>query len=40
MMSVKALNHFHVMLLDPDPEFIRNITNGDVALSSKLPGGS
>lgn len=30
--SVKAVEHFHVMLFDPDPEFVRKITNGDVPL--------
>ncbi|KAK3395874.1 hypothetical protein B0T20DRAFT_487423 [Sordaria brevicollis] len=30
--SVKAVEHFHVMLFDPDPEFVREITNGDVPL--------
>ncbi|KKA26115.1 hypothetical protein TD95_004701 [Thielaviopsis punctulata] len=27
--SVKALEHLHVMMLDPDPAFISKITNGD-----------
>lgn len=30
--SVKAVEHFHVMLFDPDPEFVKEITNGDVPL--------
>ncbi|KAK3356142.1 hypothetical protein B0H65DRAFT_69203 [Neurospora tetraspora] len=30
--SVKAVEHFHVMLFDPDPEFVREITKGDVPL--------
>ncbi|KAF7551454.1 hypothetical protein G7046_g7722 [Stylonectria norvegica] len=28
--SVNAVEHFHVMLYNPDPQFIRTITNGDV----------
>ncbi|KAF4594694.1 N-acetylglucosamine-induced protein 1 [Ophiocordyceps camponoti-floridani] len=28
--SVDQIQHFHVMMFDPDPEFIRHITNGDV----------
>ncbi|KAK2026834.1 hypothetical protein LX32DRAFT_565496 [Colletotrichum zoysiae] len=28
--SVHAVEHFHVMLFNPDPDFIREITNGDV----------
>ncbi|KAF2675854.1 hypothetical protein K458DRAFT_425168 [Lentithecium fluviatile CBS 122367] len=35
--SVHAVEHFHVMLYDPDPEFIKEITNGDVAMTAKLP---
>ncbi|CAG8955476.1 hypothetical protein HYFRA_00010343 [Hymenoscyphus fraxineus] len=31
--SVRGVEHFHVMLFDPDPEFIREITNGDIPLS-------
>ena len=34
--SVHAVEHFHVMLFDPDPEFVREITNGDVPLSQKV----
>lgn len=34
--SVHAVEHFHVMLFDPDPEFVKEITNGDVPLSRKL----
>ncbi|KFA70417.1 hypothetical protein S40285_00626 [Stachybotrys chlorohalonatus IBT 40285] len=33
--SVHAVEHFHVMLLDPDPAFIREITNGDVPQCAK-----
>ncbi|KAK5990681.1 N-acetylglucosamine-induced 1-like protein [Cladobotryum mycophilum] len=28
--SIHAVEHFHVMMFDPDPDFIREITNGDV----------
>ncbi|KAH6660106.1 hypothetical protein BKA67DRAFT_530222 [Truncatella angustata] len=34
--SVHAVEHFHVMLFDPDPEFIDDITNGDVPLVRKV----
>ncbi|KAK0618346.1 hypothetical protein B0T17DRAFT_509890 [Bombardia bombarda] len=30
--SVHALEHFHVMLFEPDPKFVKEITNGDVPL--------
>ncbi|KAH8737233.1 hypothetical protein BGZ61DRAFT_525395 [Ilyonectria robusta] len=28
--SVGAVEHFHVMMFNPDPDFIRSVTNGDV----------
>ncbi|KAI1504360.1 hypothetical protein F5X99DRAFT_36936 [Biscogniauxia marginata] len=34
--SVHAVEHFHVMLYDPDPAFIDEITNGDVPLCKKV----
>ncbi|KAI9813215.1 MAG: hypothetical protein M1826_002531 [Phylliscum demangeonii] len=34
--SVHAVEHFHVMLYDPDPAFLRDITHGDRPLSEKL----
>ncbi|KZF22444.1 hypothetical protein L228DRAFT_248133 [Xylona heveae TC161] len=34
--SVHAIEHFHVMLFDADPVFLRRITNGDVPLSEKV----
>ncbi|EPE28023.1 hypothetical protein GLAREA_04814 [Glarea lozoyensis ATCC 20868] len=34
--SVSALEHFHVMLFDPDPAFVEKITNGDVPLSRRV----
>ncbi|KAM0427463.1 hypothetical protein ACHAPT_007423 [Fusarium lateritium] len=30
LQSVNAVRHFHVMLFDPDPDFIRAVTKGDV----------
>ncbi|TLS20235.1 uncharacterized protein PpBr36_11490 [Pyricularia pennisetigena] len=33
--SVQAVEHFHVMLFEPDPSFISNITNGDIPLCEK-----
>ncbi|KAB2570917.1 N-acetylglucosamine-induced protein 1 [Lasiodiplodia theobromae] len=35
--SVHAVEHFHVMLYNPDLGFIEEITNGDVPLSKKAP---
>ncbi|MCJ1476286.1 hypothetical protein MMC13_004952 [Lambiella insularis] len=35
--SVHAVEHFHVMLYDPDPAFVEKITNGDIPLSEKVP---
>ncbi|KAI1103307.1 hypothetical protein F4804DRAFT_310353 [Jackrogersella minutella] len=34
--SVQAVEHFHVMLFDPDPKFIDEITNGDVPSCRKV----
>lgn len=34
--SVHAVEHFHVMIKDPDMDFIREITNRDVPLSEKV----
>ncbi|PHH75265.1 hypothetical protein CDD80_2511 [Ophiocordyceps camponoti-rufipedis] len=28
--SVDQIQHFHVMMFDPDPEIIRHVTNGDI----------
>lgn len=33
--SVHAVEHFHVMLYDPDPQFLKEITNGDVPMCAK-----
>lgn len=33
--SVNAVEHFHIMLYDPDPEFVKRITNGDIPQSLK-----
>jgi hypothetical protein len=37
LQSVPNLVHFHVMMYDPDPEFIKEITNGKVPLF-RTPG--
>ncbi|MCJ1434519.1 hypothetical protein MMC27_003888 [Xylographa pallens] len=34
--SIHAMEHFHVMLYDPDPRFVGQITNGDIPLSAKV----
>ncbi|KAM3548963.1 hypothetical protein MY1884_008953 [Beauveria asiatica] len=34
--SIHAVEHFHVMLFDPDPDFIREVTNGDIPQCNKL----
>ncbi|KAI1821240.1 hypothetical protein F4861DRAFT_479664 [Xylaria intraflava] len=34
--SIHAVEHFHVMLYDPDPAFIDEVTNGDVPLIQKI----
>lgn len=34
--SIHAVEHFHVMLFDPDPDFIDEITHGDVPLCRKV----
>ncbi|KAI9784209.1 MAG: hypothetical protein M1816_001031 [Peltula sp. TS41687] len=34
--SVKAVEHFHVLLYQPDMDFVREITNGDVPLSEQV----
>ncbi|KAI5245264.1 hypothetical protein E4T43_03289 [Aureobasidium subglaciale] len=34
--SIHAVEHFHVMLFDPDREFVKQITNDDVALADKI----
>lgn len=28
--SIHSVEHFHVMLFNPDPDFVRQVTNGDV----------
>jgi Protein of unknown function (DUF3605) len=33
--SVHAVEHFHVMLYRPDPEFLRRVTGGDVAMCAR-----
>lgn len=34
--SIHSIEHFHVMLYDPDPEFVQEITNNDVPLAAKI----
>ncbi|KAI1737320.1 hypothetical protein F4680DRAFT_218715 [Xylaria scruposa] len=34
--SVQAVEHFHIMLFDPNPAFIDEVTNGDVPLIRKV----
>ncbi|KAJ1331430.1 DUF3605 domain-containing protein [Microdochium nivale] len=34
--SIQAVEHFHVMLFDPDLELVRDVTNGDVPLCNKV----
>ncbi|KAE8350224.1 hypothetical protein BDV28DRAFT_159810 [Aspergillus coremiiformis] len=34
--SVHAVEHFHVMLYKPDPEFLKEITRGDVPMVSRM----
>ena len=34
--SIHAIEHFHVMLLDPDPVFVRKVTEGDVPMLDKV----
>ncbi|KAG9238355.1 hypothetical protein BJ875DRAFT_480464 [Amylocarpus encephaloides] len=36
--SIRALEHFHVMLFNPDAAFLDKITNGDVPLSRSFNG--
>jgi len=33
--SVHAVEHFHVMLYDPDPDFVKELTNGDVPMCAR-----
>ncbi|KAI9704930.1 MAG: hypothetical protein M1836_006710 [Candelina mexicana] len=34
--SIHAVEHFHVMLYNPPPEFVKEVTHGDVPLSEKV----
>ena len=34
--SIHAVEHFHVMLFDPDMEFVNRITGDDVPLAEKV----
>lgn len=37
--SVRAVEHFHVMLFDPPREFVREVTGGDVSLAERVAKG-
>ena len=37
--SVHAVEHFHVMLFDPDMDFVKHITGGHVPMCERLRGG-
>lgn len=37
--SVHAVEHFHVMLFDPDMDFVKHITGGHVPMCKKLRDG-
>lgn len=37
--SVHAVEHFHVMLNNPDTEFMREITRGDIPLIERIRSG-
>jgi hypothetical protein len=34
--SIHAVEHLHVMMYDPDPAFIREVTSGDVPQCAKV----
>ena len=34
--SIHSIEHFHVMMNDPDMDFVREITKGDVPVSERL----
>jgi hypothetical protein len=34
--SVNAVEHFHVMLYDPDPRFVEEVTGGDCSVAKKF----
>lgn len=34
--SIQAVEHFHVMLYDPDPELVNTLTHGDIPLSERV----
>ncbi|KAI4740693.1 hypothetical protein E4T50_08884 [Aureobasidium sp. EXF-12298] len=37
--SIHAVEHFHVMLFNPDAKFVEDVTDGDVALLDKIKIG-
>ncbi|MCJ1470097.1 hypothetical protein MMC07_008742 [Pseudocyphellaria aurata] len=34
--SIQGIEHFHVMLHDPDMDFVREVTNGDIPTSQRV----
>lgn len=38
LQSVRALEHFHVMILDADAGFLEEVTGGDVAMAERVGG--
>ncbi|MCJ1359310.1 MAG: hypothetical protein MMC33_009311 [Icmadophila ericetorum] len=34
--SIQSVEHFHVVLKEPDPDFLNEITNGDIPMSKRL----
>ncbi|CAO1605422.1 hypothetical protein XANCAGTX0491_008940 [Xanthoria calcicola] len=34
--SIHSVEHFHVMLFDPDPKFVEQVTHGDIPLSRSV----
>lgn len=36
--SIHSVEHFHVMLFEPDEEFVREITGGDIPLCEMVQG--
>jgi hypothetical protein len=32
---VRAIEHIHVLLLDPDPKFVAEVTKGDVMVTEE-----
>ncbi|KAL8755306.1 MAG: hypothetical protein Q9199_003746 [Rusavskia elegans] len=34
--SIHSVEHFHVMLFDPDPDFVEQVTHGDIPVSRSI----